>query len=54
VVTPLSANDAFTVAPTFVDTAPDGAGHTYSIQAVAGAGNITCAATSGQIKVKEL
>lgn len=53
-VTPLSANDAFALTMVFVDTAPDNAVHTYAVQAVAGAGNITCAATSGQIKVKEL
>lgn len=53
-VTPLSANDAFALAPSFVDTAPDGAGHTYSLQCTASAGNVTCAETSAQVYVKEL
>jgi hypothetical protein len=53
-VTALSANDAFALAPMFVDTAPDGASHTYELSVNASAGNITCAAKSAQIIVEEL
>lgn len=53
-VTALSANDDFSLSLTFVDTAPDTAAHTYKFTATASAGNITCAATSGQLTVVEL
>lgn len=53
-VTALSANDDFSLSPCFVDTAPDGAAHTYTLSVTASAGNITCAAGSAQIVVEEI
>ena len=53
-ITALSANDDFSMSMTFIDTAPDSAAHTYKFTATASAGNITCAATSGQLSVFEL
>ena len=51
--TPLSAADVFSMTPMFIDTAPDGAPHTYQL-AVTAAQNLTVAATSAQIQVIEL
>jgi hypothetical protein len=53
-IIPLSINDDFSIPVNFIDTAPDTGAHTYKFSVTAGAGNITCAATSAQIVANEL
>ena len=47
------ATQAFAIPYQFIDTAPDAANHTYKLQAVASAGNITTGASGIQLQVIE-
>ena len=47
------ATQMFSVPINFIDTLPDTANHTYTVQAVAAAGNITCGTGGNLISASE-